>query len=275
VSQYILDLPFKDYLAHKAFSSSDLKLLLQGSAKQLRARKDGLLPSKKSEALSVGSYHHCAILEPSELAARYSVVQKFDRKSEKAKARFAAIEVETTAAGKELIWGSVEDIEAVAKEVRAHPQWTHICGPEFLAETSIFWEDEETGLPLKMRADGINPVWVQGERMLIVDVKTARSAELEQFTKDALRLQYDLSSSMYQAGALAHFGVPADFCWVACEKAVPFEVTVVFPSAGIQEHGRGLFRKALTELAECVRTDTWLGYGKGLAQKAELPAWMR
>nr|WP_246390191.1 PD-(D/E)XK nuclease-like domain-containing protein [Nocardioides soli] len=164
-----------------------------------------------------------------------------------------------------------ERAEAVAKSVREDP----IIGPAFTAgdaEVSLFWPDAETGVIRRARFDWITPE-VAGRRRIIVDLKTARTAEPYAFGRSAADLGYAISAANYVDGAIA-CGLADDpvFLLAVVEKTEPYVVTTFQADDDLLELGRALMRKAIHLYAECTRRDQWPGYVTDVA-RLELPGY--
>lgn len=147
----------------------------------------------------------------------------------------------------------------VASAVKRDP----LAGPLFTdghAEVSLFWPDPETGVIRRARFDWLrNPV--EGKRLLIGDLKTARSADPYVFGKSAADFGYAISAANYVDAAIA-CGLDPDpaFLFAIVEKEPPYVVTVLQAPDDVIELGRGLMRSALRLYADCQEKGHWPGY---------------
>lgn len=121
----------------------------------------------------------------------------------------------------------IEMREAVYKHTIARQ--ILVTTPSF-AEVSIFWEDEKTGTPLKVRSDFIIS---QNNDYLgfIADLKTTSGggAEESEFCKTVeKKYGYDMQAWMNLEGAnkAGEFGKIQDFLWIVVEKEPPYRVEV-------------------------------------------------
>lgn len=164
-----------------------------------------------------------------------------------------------------------DQAQAMANAVQSDP----LAGPLFTdgdAEVSLFWPDAETGVLRRARLDWLRRPR-EGKRLLIGDLKTARSADPYVFGKSAADFGYAISAANYIDGVIA-CGLDPDpaFLFAIVEKAEPFVVTVLQAPDDVIELGRGLMRSALRLYAECQATDTWPGYRTTIGD-LELPGY--
>ena len=143
---------------------------------------------------------------------------------------------------------------------------------------------------------------------VVVDLKTCEDASLEGFAKSIANWRYDVQHPYYldglrqalkQSGHQAPVegaaelsaywvdqatgtlcrcrpdfwrGEPKHFVFIAVEKRPPYAVGVYVLDAESVDIGRAQYRADLDRFAECVRTDTWPGYGDKI-QTISVPAW--
>lgn len=161
---------------------------------------------------------------------------------------------------------------AMAATVKTHP-----LGGALLAdgrpEVSLFWVDEATGVKCRARLDWLpNPQ--EGRRLLVPDLKTAVSAEPDEFSRNAARFGYARQDRWYGDGIRA-CGLDPDpaFLFVIVEKDEPHIVTVgqftqdadLKLAAAMNDRARRIFR-------DCTETGIWPAYVEGVADLT-LPTW--
>lgn len=147
-----------------------------------------------------------------------------------------------------------EEACAIESAVRAHP----IAGPLFdgdgQAEVSAFG-DHETGVKMRGRFDWITPTGI------LVDLKTARSADPNEFARAAETFGYDVQAAHYMAvHELATGERPKAFVHVLVEKEPPYLPSVVQLDEEFIDLGRSKLDRAIRRYAHCLDTDTWPGY---------------
>lgn len=152
-----------------------------------------------------------------------------------------------------------ERAKAMARAVHEHP----LAGQLFTEgkpEQSLYWTDPETGVLCRARFDWLRDV-VEGRRLLIPDLKTARSAEPFTFARSAADFGYAISAEFYRQAAI-HNGLDPDPLplFVSVEKKKPYLVSVTAISDDDMEHARALISRGLRLYAECMERDEWPGY---------------
>jgi len=133
--------------------------------------------------------------------------------------------------------------------------------------------DPQTGVLCRCRPD----YWRHDG--IIVDLKTARDASRDGFSKSIDGWRYDVQAAYYIDGiarARAAGGIdmpaPRAFVFIAAEKAAPYGVAVYNIDAQSIAIGRREYREDLDIYAECSATGEWPGYGDKI-QSISLPEW--
>jgi hypothetical protein len=145
--------------------------------------------------------------------------------------------------------------------VMAHPVARELV-TDHKAEQSVFWEEDN--LALKCRPDA----WKPG---ILVDLKTTRSADPNEFGKTAHEFGYHQSAAHYIDGVKAATGEELPFHFVLVEKTEPYLVSVVELDIEAINIGRQLNDRAKRIYRECVEANTWPGYPN--ADLISLPMW--
>jgi hypothetical protein len=164
-------------------------------------------------------------------------------------------------------------VQAMAAAVRAHPLASKLLDPTSgKAEQSLFWQDKETGVWCRCRADWLRHK-VEGRRLIVVDFKTAASAHPDKFSKSAMDYGYAMQASWYMDGVRA-VGLDDDpaFVFVIVEKRPPHLVSVVELDEPSLSVGMNLSRIARLIYRDCLQSGQWPGYSPGV-ELVSLPAW--
>jgi hypothetical protein len=139
------------------------------------------------------------------------------------------------------------------------------------AELSGYWHDTETGVRLRFRPDFLPEV---GGRPIIVDYKTAASANPRRFIKSAYDYGYHQQAPWYIDGLEQTTGAAdAAFVFIVQQKDPPFLVSVCQLEPEDIELGRKQNRRAIDLYAACRDAGVWPGYG-GITT-CPLPGWAR
>lgn len=131
------------------------------------------------------------------------------------------------------------------------------------AESSVYWTDSETELPLKCRPDYLSA--------FCSDLKSCRSADPRLFANSCHELGYHISAAMYQEGLREVTGEIHPFLFIAIEKTPPFLCAVYKLDDAATELGRDLFHHYARKLANCLYTGEWPGLEDNLS--LPLPIW--
>ncbi|GAB2718468.1 PD-(D/E)XK nuclease-like domain-containing protein [Streptomyces bullii] len=167
-----------------------------------------------------------------------------------------------------------EQVRAMADAVRSHP----VAGPLFkpgsgIAERSIYWTDQATGVRCRIRPDWLKPA---GEgRLIVVDLKTAKAVDPAALQRAVYEHGYHAQAAFYLKGVKAlglHGAQEPAFIFVFQSKTPPYLVHLVeldFPALTL---GAARNERALRIYAECERTGNWPGFNDRITY-LPLPAW--
>jgi hypothetical protein len=262
---FVDDLPDPEYHAHPAFSSTGAREILPPSCPALFLhRRDN--PVTKP-VFDLGKAAHRLVLG---VGAELVVIDAPDWRTKAAReARDEAI-----AAGQvPLLPDDHTVVERMAAALRAHPQAGPLLALPGVPERSLFWTDPDTGVECRARTDlMLNPA--PGRRDVILDYKTARSADPATFGRTVAEYGFHQQQAWYLDAARANglVGDDAVFLFVVQEKTPPFLVSVIELDAVAARIGRERNARARAVYAECTQTGSWPGYAADVAV-ASLPRW--
>lgn len=139
--------------------------------------------------------------------------------------------------------------------------------PAASTEFSIFWIDEETGLPCKARIDAKNLL----PTPMALDVKTTDDARPASFVRQCFKLDYDLQAAHYRAALRAFHGQDFPFFFGVVEDQAPFATNIFGLDNDVLTNGEAKRRHALNLLKKCTDSDTWPAYELPGVQQISLP----
>lgn len=244
-----------DYHADPAISASHLHAVAQSPyhywARYLDPNRQ---PVEPTAAMRLGSLVHCAVLEPDELAKRYSRCAPRNTKAGKEQA------ADLAACGIEAVTDSDWALAvAMSCAVRQHPAAAALLA-HGKAEQSFWWDDAATDLRCKCRPD-----WLNGDT--VVDVKTTTDASPRGFAKSIATFRYHVQASHYLAGLGAE-----RFLFIAVEKTYPHPVAVYELDADALDVGNELRQHEMRVIADCRAIGEWPGYSADV-ETLSLPRW--
>ncbi|OXR46631.1 Exodeoxyribonuclease 8 [Nocardia cerradoensis] len=159
---------------------------------------------------------------------------------------------------------------AMADAVRLHP----VIGPRLedsQRELSGWFRDPETGIMRRFRIDALHTT--PAGAALAMDVKTAETADPNEFAKSIRKFGYDQQDDWYVEG-LEELGVPgAAFLFVVVGRKPPHLVSLNTVPRAYVERGRERNRDAIRLYAECLAAGHWPDYGVDTIHEIEQPAW--
>lgn len=249
--------------AHDWLSASGIKRLIPPSTPaHFHQWVTGASTEEPKAHFDLGKVVHAIVLGK---GAAFEVVQKAGRD----KVRRDADDLKTVSAqehaaeiraeGKVPILRDVlTEAEAMAAAVLGDPVAAALFS-HGTAEASAFWVDPATGVQCRARFDWL-PDKVEGQRLIVPDLKTARDASSQKFTRAAGDYAYHVQDANYSDGIKA-LGIDEDpaFLFVAIEKGSHL-VNILPFSEEDRRLGRAMCDKARRIYRECSETGIWPGY---------------
>ncbi|EIH8326764.1 exodeoxyribonuclease VIII [Escherichia coli] len=217
-------------------------------------RKIAPVDTTKTKTLDLGTAFHCRVLEPEEFSNRFIVAPEFNRRTNAGKEEEKAFLMECASTGKTVITAEEgRKIELMYQRVMALPLGQWLVESAGHAESSIYWEDPETGILCRCRPDKIIP-----EFHWIMDVKT--TADIQRFKTAYYDYRYHVQDAFYSDGYEAQFGVLPTFVFLVASTTVecgryPVEIFMMGEEAKLA--GQQEYHRNLRTLADCLNTDEW------------------
>ncbi|ELJ7851435.1 exodeoxyribonuclease VIII [Escherichia coli] len=243
----------ENYHAGSGVSKSQLDDIADTPALYLW-RKNAPVDTTKTKTLDLGTAFHCRVLEPEEFSNRFIVAPEFNRRTNAGKEEEKAFLMECASTGKTVITAEEgRKIELMYQSVMALPLGQWLVESAGHAESSIYWEDPETGILCRCRPDKIIP-----EFHWIMDVKT--TADIQRFKTAYYDYRYHVQDAFYSDGYEAQFGVLPTFVFLVASTTVecgryPVEIFMMGEEAKLA--GQQEYHRNLRTLADCLNTDEW------------------
>ncbi len=226
--------------------------------------------TKRTPAMILGSAIHTAVLEPELFLSSYILKPEgCDNRSKEGKAWHA----EMKERGLEPI--KADDyamITGIRDSVKAHPWASQFLMPDLgLAEQTIFWIDEDTGVLCKARPDFLR------HDGTIVDLKSTEDAREDGpfgFQRSVQQYRYHVQGAFFIDGATAATGKEHNgFVLISVEKKIPYGIQIFVLAKKAIERGRIIYQQTLGEIAVCSQQNSWPGYTQE-PQTIDLPDWV-
>jgi hypothetical protein len=236
------------------------------------------LPQEETEAMTFGRAFHCYVLEGGE--AFYERFLCFDSIPAKPTKRSTQKTVDNYAAWLQSLSGvaaiTKEDLCAIQemdKAVYRHPFACELL-KNGISETSIFWDDTDTGLPCKVRPDRIP----DGNKGVILDLKSTANAAPVPFRNDCVKFGYAREGGMYLEGLCKVTGAIFNdliFALIAVEKKEPYRVEVYTLDVEFVDYGFKEFKRLLYLEKQCRDNNFWPHYVNAGAETLTRPAYLQ
>ena len=257
----------KEYRQHPAISRSQL-FKLRESPEKFRYYMDN--PEPPTPALVFGQLLHAMVLQPETLNRDFAVMPTIDRRTKAGKEEFAAFEENSK--GKTVVTAEMFEtaVEMCGKLLDNEYVKKLLDGER---EKPFFWVDELTQEECKCRVDCLTSI---NGMDIIVDLKTAESADTDTFMRHAIKYGYNLQAAMYGEGVKANTGKEHAFVFIVIEKKPPYAINIMQADKAFTLHGFDLFRELIGTYHECKQSGNWYGYlGKhNIINNLPLPAYL-
>lgn len=233
-------------------------------------------PAEDKDHFNVGNAVHTLALEPTLFHDRFYIIPEGTRRDKRTDAYKACM----AEAGFRKMVTSADylNVKGMAEALRGSRVAMKLLERAGRVEPSIFFTDEVTGMRLRARPD------FMGDDGLIVDLKTARTAEPDAFYRHAFDLHYDMSVALTSEAYKRLTGkMPDNYVFLVIESGEP-HVIEAFDSfrpvskndpSNLNYYGVGEWRlrASIDKLAECRKRGFWPGYTDGKIKPMGVPAY--
>jgi exodeoxyribonuclease VIII len=260
------DLSNRDYHRDPSISKSGLDWIDKNPS-QLIWSKNAPRDVEKEKPLDFGTAVHTLLLEPEKFSEQFVIAPELNLRTNADKAIWAQFK-EENADRTIMTFEENRKLQIMRESVFAHPVARMILEADGYNESSIFWQDEETGEMCRVRPDRKISF---NDLPKLIDVK--KVAGLDRFEKHVEEFRYDVQYAMYTDGYFQHFGIRPDL-WFLCVSdtisAGKYEVEVVQLPDEWKEIGYEKYRENLETYSHCRRNDDWLH-----VRTLERPRWAK
>lgn len=224
-----------------------------------------------SSVMTMGTATHCKVLEGEDTFAASFVCKpdsiKYTTKEGREWRDSQGRKTILVNDGKDRQWDAVIGMTDALRQL----EWFNPNQPDYRKynEVSIYWK--ETGIPCKARLDR---VLVLEDEVIVLDLKTTDSVNVDKFQGKMVDLGYDFQASWYANAAQHVYGKPTRFIFVAVERQEPHTIDLFEVPPDMLEEGRRKNSLALSILKECKEKDEWPTKQPSL-KMLEYPKWYR
>jgi len=230
---------------------------------------------EETPALTFGRAFHCYVLEGvDQFYKSFVVADKRGKQKKEDKAYWEDLRFTAEWKGIKIIeHDDFVTIEGMGDAIKRHPFASKLLA-EGISETSIFWTDEETGLPCKCRPDRIP----DGSKGVILDLKSTRNASDMAFKRDCINYGYAREAGIYCEGFSKATGANFNdliFAFIVCEKEPPYRTEVYSLSTEFLDYGYMEFHRLLQIEKECRDKNFWPHYKCANATELDKPGYVK
>lgn len=248
-----------DYLKWEAVSTSRLTLVKKSPAHLRYALDHG--DSKKSDALTLGTAVHAAVLLPETFEEEYICgpdCRRGTKEWDAFEVKYFTKNVLTPAD-----YCAVMEIRAAVEGVARVEDL--LIGSK--REVSMVWKNSAISQKCKGRMDAYNE-----EFNTIIDLKTTKDASPEGFAKSIFNYGYYRQAAFYMEGARACGLDCKHFIFVAVETEPPYGVALYELTDGVLKLGQKENADLLEQYHTCTVKNEWPSYSKDI-QFIGIPQW--
>lgn len=260
------NIPNDAYHAGEGVSKSMLDMVAINPA-MIPWQRAAPVDTEKLKALDMGTALHCLLLEPEEFDKRFIVAPKFNRRTNKGKADEAAFLESCENCGKTVMeFEQDRQLQLMRDSAMAHPAARWMLEAPGHCESSMYWNDEETGELCRIRPDRY-----LSQHPVIVDVK--KVADMDRFARHVEEFRYHVQDAFYREGFKQVTGEAPGFFFIAVSETIDcgrYPVRVFELDAPDIDAGHALFRRDLNTYHHCRTTDDWGG-----VEIIKRPEWAR
>lgn len=260
------DMTSSEYHAHSALSRSSLALINKSPRYFQAMHLNKEFTKEETEAMSEGTIFHTLVLEPHDFEKKVHVWSGAPRNTKAGKEEY---EQALKDAGNKILVKekTVETIQDMVRSMLSEPAAKKVLGGKGNIEASYFWDDPDTGVPLKCRPDYVR------DDGIIVDLKTCADASHDGFSRSIYNYHYDMQAYMCMKGIeLAGGAKPTGFIFAVIEKTPPYLSAFYLADNDVLLSGEAKFKRLINIYKACIDSGKWPGYG-ALIQPISIPKW--
>lgn len=244
----------EEYHARPELGSSLIKEVRK-SPKHFKAMLDGQveISNGKQARFDLGTCMHSVVLEQ-----RTDCFLEGPKVSSKSVKAWKEAKAEADEIGKILLTpDEYKRVTSAFESFCQHPKAEKLVSRCGHIEQSGIFKDQNTGLDLKIRPDGL---CLDDDYVFIFDYKTTSDLSKRSLERTIANLGYHVSAAHYMAGVEAITGRPVkDYFLCFQESKAPYDTVVFLLDPTVITQGDMIRRRALDLIADCRDKDFWPG----------------
>lgn len=265
----LYDMPMQSYLDLYGYLGGSMLSLVLTNPQSFDHIYNKRNTSFDSEATKIGSLTHTLFMEPHKVDEEYHLIpQKYVNKDGKLidwkeNENYSHVKDDIEVAGrkKRVTFKQLQTAQNYADKL------SQSCAAEAIERSVIeptFLCELDNGIKLKARPD-----MMEKERDICYNVKTARSADPNDFFREAIKFGYDISAALTAYCYESAFGRELeDYVFIVVEKKEPYPVEIFSSNKPMYGEGSLTFmqfgalrlKKALGKYTECIKNNYWPSY---------------
>lgn len=215
-------------------------------------------PQEPTDEMVMGSAFHKIVLEPQDFDKEFMIMEKFDRRTKEGRLAYEH-QMQLVQSGMQVITEEQYETICGMRDSLFNNKYSKVL-LEGNIEQSFYFNDDLTNEFCKCRPD----VWrsLKDGSVVIVDLKSTKSAKTEDFIKDVVKYGYDLQTFHYTNGVSKVLNIPKEkisFIFIAVEKKPPYLCNILQADEYILQRGEALFREYIGKLHECKESGNFYG----------------
>jgi hypothetical protein len=250
----VLNLPNKIYHSLPQISSTQHKYIYANSPAHYKSKyiDNPQDTSLKSSSALLGSVTHAAVLTPNELPNEFSIMPDMDMRTKAAKEVYAG--AVAASAGKIVIKEEMLKMaQDMAESVMSNRHARNLLEGS-RTEVAYFWRCPVSSLNFKSKVDAVKDG-------VLIELKTAMSANPAAFERQAYNMNYDLSVAHYLQGLqLWTNRQTSDVYFIVVENTSPYVCQVYRASDEFIISGHNKWLSSTDKLEKGYINNEWPGY---------------
>lgn len=242
----------RDSLAKRPLSYSAMKSFQKSPSHFLEYITKPRTPA--TPAMIQGSIFDVMLLTPKDFDDKYHIMPKIDKRTKAGKEEYAN---QLDQAGdkfcitEEQFETSINMLESITKNKDA----MYYINKFKFNQTKLEWTDHQTKLKCIGYTDGESDI--EDQDYFMADIKSAASAEEDEFIRAAHKFGYHLQTGAYTSAAKQRYFKFPDFIHIVIESSAPYGVNVFRSSSEYIEQAQEEWHQTLIAFKYCLDNNLW------------------